>query len=216
MERIDEHNEFLLSQLIDGDLPADQAAALRERLTREPALQEAYEALTQVDRLLVGQTRTLPQVDWRRFQARVMERAIPVQSNSASPKVIRLPRWARVAMPVAVAASMAWLLMLAVLPSPTHGPAEPIEIVFHSPQPTSPGTEASPEILIVQYDRSSPAAQEDRGDLQVAFPRSPELALEIRRVDEAREALPSWHLFMVNTPDQIDPAIIDDFGPPPM
>jgi len=214
MRPIDEHDEFLLSRLLDGDLTGDEVAALRERIAREPALQEAYESLARVDRLVVGKTRPLPDVDWSRFQARLMDR---IESPAQPARVIRLPRWARVAMPFAVAAAVAWMLWLAVAPPVTGPSSEPIEIVYNSPQPQG-SADTSEDTLLVQFDRAGTSAVgEDRPGLHVAFPRSTELAQEIRRADEARESLPSWHLFMVNTPEESEPGFLDDFlGLPPM
>jgi len=214
MRPIDEHDEFLLSRLLDGDLTGAEAAALRERIAHEPALREAYESLARVDRFLVGQTRALPDVDWRRFQARLMNR---IESHRQPARVIRLPRWARVTMPFAVAAAVAWMLWLAVPPPVTGPSSEPIEIVYHSPQPQG-RTDTSQDTLLVQFDRAGTSAVgADRPGLHVAFPRSTELAQEIRRADEARESLSSWHLFMVNTPEEGEPGFLDDFlGLPPM
>ncbi len=49
MSDVTERDEFLLSQLLDGDLPPVEADALRERMARDPALREAYESLARVN-----------------------------------------------------------------------------------------------------------------------------------------------------------------------
>jgi anti-sigma factor RsiW len=74
--RISEHDEFLLSQLVDGDLPVDDAALLRQRLIAEPALRECYEEHCRLDQALVARRASQPVVDLDSFHAQVMQRLI--------------------------------------------------------------------------------------------------------------------------------------------
>ncbi|MCP4636749.1 MAG: hypothetical protein GY848_09795, partial [Methyloversatilis sp.] len=101
-ELIDERDEFLLSRLVDGDLPDGEAEALRRRMERDPELREAFESLARVDELLRARQTDRPAVDQRRFHADVM-RAVEAESASGG----RLSRWIRIGVPLAAAAAIA-------------------------------------------------------------------------------------------------------------
>lgn len=73
-DHVNEHDEFLLSQLLDGDLPETQAALLRARLETEPALRRAFEVLSRVDRLVRSHRHELPEVAYTRFHNVFMQR----------------------------------------------------------------------------------------------------------------------------------------------
>ena len=70
---INEHDEFLLSRLLDGDLSPAEAEALRRRIENDPGLSEAYDAMARLDDLLKGRRADHPQVDWKAFHARVVD-----------------------------------------------------------------------------------------------------------------------------------------------
>jgi anti-sigma factor RsiW len=83
-EYVSERDEFLLSQLLDGDLPEAEAAALRVRLENESALRSAYEVLCRVDGLVRARAADQPAVDYERFHEVVMQRlgaAAPVSEQ---------------------------------------------------------------------------------------------------------------------------------------
>ena len=52
MYRLNENDEYLLSRLLDNDLPADQAAGLRARLQTEPELRACYDSLGRLNAAL--------------------------------------------------------------------------------------------------------------------------------------------------------------------
>lgn len=72
--QVSEHDEFLLSQLLDGELTAEQAADLHVRLRQEPALARAFEGLRRVDDLVKARRAVQPAVDYDRFHERFMAR----------------------------------------------------------------------------------------------------------------------------------------------
>jgi len=83
-DHVSERDEFLLSQLLDGDLPEAEAAALRVRLENESALCSAYAVLCRVDALVRARAADQPSVDYERFHEIVMQRlsaAAPVSED---------------------------------------------------------------------------------------------------------------------------------------
>lgn len=119
--------EFELSRLIDGDLPAEAADRLRDRLAADATLAEAHRKLTRVDELVRAAAGPVPDVDWpqwRRDMARAIDDAAPTHRRTSW-------RWLA---PVAAAASLAlfvWLRPDASTPPtvPTPG-LPPIEVAF--------------------------------------------------------------------------------------
>lgn len=65
MTRITQHDEYLLSRLVDGDLPGDEAESLRGRMEREPDLRAAFQSLVRLDAALKARRADQPRVDWR-------------------------------------------------------------------------------------------------------------------------------------------------------
>jgi len=163
-----------------------------------------------------------------------------VAAEQTPARVFRLPGWARVAWPFAAAAMVAWVVWLAVMPREARraAPDAPgIEVVHHGShkvpipadetahtelagRPSAPPTKTQTpdDSLVVQYERQETTTNAGQPPIEVTFPRSTELAQEIRKIDQARESMPSWHLFMANTPDQQPTPAADpeEFGPPPM
>jgi hypothetical protein len=153
MRRISEQDEFLLSCLLDGDLPSDQAEALRERMGREPELRAAFASLSRVNDLLVGQRADQPVVDLKALHSSIMQQ---VERRAARPSILRLPFWVRLAVPLAAAAAVALVVTMQVNRSPRPGaitvaqnnqtvqsieapsPAQPIE-PSHAAQPAPTG-----------------------------------------------------------------------------
>jgi anti-sigma factor RsiW len=146
---INEQDEFLLSRLLDDDLSPQEAADLRARMQREPELQEAYQALSRIDSLLVARRADQPQVDWTRFHREVMDQ---VEAEAGSRRTIRLTDFLRVGMVLAAAASIA----LVVWFWPHNGAG----IANSNPHPT---------VLAVNYPRPKPA---DTNDIEVSYVRS--------------------------------------------
>ena len=90
---INEHDEFLLSRLLDNDLSPAEAEVLRRRIEDEPALSEAYAAWLGWTGLLKGRRADQPQVDWKAFHAHVTDQVERAAEAKAAPVTFRLSRW---------------------------------------------------------------------------------------------------------------------------
>jgi hypothetical protein len=160
-ESINEQDEFLLGELLDGNLPEAEAQALRERLEREPALRSAYDEIRRLNDLLTARRADQPVVDWDRFHRQVMEAvdAEPV----AAPSVIRFPMWARVAVPLAAAAAVALVVTL-------YDPGTQ-EVVVEYVQPGEP-TSAGDCTFVYNRPGAVPAPASDGTDVYVELAKS--------------------------------------------
>lgn len=215
MSRINEQDEMLLNRLLDDDLSADETAALRQRIEREPALRSVWERLTRINGLLRDRRADTCEINWGRFHASVVNRieadAVPVA------RVIRFPWWARMAAPLAAAAAVALVVMLRVPHEQTKpGVPEPgmIRVAYHAPQSTAPGAAGA---IVVRIHRPEASAVPDRPSppIHVAFTRSPELEEQIRAADSARESSTSSHLYIMHA-DSGPPAFDFMSGLPPL
>ncbi len=74
IRNISEHDEYLLSLLLDNDLPEDQATALRHRLESEPNLRACYDELVRLNAALQARRTTKPAVQLEGFHAKLMQR----------------------------------------------------------------------------------------------------------------------------------------------
>lgn len=165
---INEQDEFLLSRLLDNDLPAEEATALRARLERETELRGVYAAMTRIDALLTARRADQPNVDWSRFHREVMDQ---VEAEAARPITIRLANYLRVALPLAAAAAIG----LVVWFWPHGGPGLP-------PPPEGNKPSQLYASLSVEYHRPPST---DAGDVvRVSFARSDELSKEYQLEDE--------------------------------
>jgi len=72
MYRLNENDEYLLSRLLDNDLPADQAAGLRARLQTEPELRACFDSLGRLNTALERCRADQPRVDVDRLHADLM------------------------------------------------------------------------------------------------------------------------------------------------
>jgi len=184
--RIDEYDEFLLSRLLDGELPADQAVTLHRRMEREPELRAAFESLARVDALLARRQADQPAVHWRQFHEKVLA-AVAAQAAPA-PKTIPLARWLGICAPLAAAAAIGLIVLLDRdrLQVPKDGAIPtPIRVTVNSPAEDAPGK------LTVRLYRPRLNESGDTGVLRVAFSRSPQLAEAIRRQDQASQSRPT-------------------------
>lgn len=197
MGRISEQDEFLLSQLLDGDLAPEEAAAIRKRLEHEPSLRAAYGSLTRVNAALSVRRGEVPDIDWVRFHDRVMA---GVREQAERRWIIRLPRWSWAAVPLAAAAAIA-LVVMVERPSGQRqtGP----QFAERIPEPTV----ATPEVqltvrpvpekmrtLAVQYRR--PSGHAPASVVQVAYLQSKKLASEMQERDKEYRGRPSSHLYV--------------------
>jgi len=194
MSPITEHDEFLLSRLLDGDLPADQADALRQRIEREPALSRAWQNLQRINDLLIQRRRDTCDLDIHELHAQVMNRLATEPVPAA--RVLRFPRWLRVAMPLAAAAAVAIAFIVWTPPEAgQHSPASPGTLTVAYQTPASP---AKAGTLIVRYHRPGDTTTPQAEPGHVAYARSSELEDYYRRTDEARRNQPSSHLYIMH------------------
>jgi hypothetical protein len=180
---ISEHDEFLLSRLLDNDLPAAEAEALRRRIATEAGLRAAYASMARLDGLLKDRQVDQPQVDWGRFHARVIGQ---VESASRpAPAVIRLSRWLAVGAPLAAAAVIALVITLHPFESrqrPTGSPTPSGKVAVVVPAKTQGGE------LVVRVQRPVAAPRASEGSIRIDFKRSDQLAEAIRKTDAAEDA----------------------------
>jgi len=175
---INEHDEFLLSRLLDDDLSPAEAEALRRRIKNDPALSEAHAAMARLDGLLKGRRADQPQVDWNAFHARVVDQVERGGESRAAAPVIRLSRWLAIGLPLAAAASIALVFMV-------RSPAE------KGPIPPPPPPPSGSLVVDVQ---KPPTAPPTPGSIQVTFKRSQQLAEAIWQDDAIKEEKPQMGL----------------------
>lgn len=192
--RINEQDEFLLSRLLDDDLAPDEAAALRERMEREPALESAFESMRRVDALLQKRQADQAVVDWDRFHGAVMN---AVDEDAAgSPPVIKLSRWLGIGVPLAAAAAIALIVTLyrgepdsqSTGPGPVaqHGTGTNDAMVSKTEvRPKQDEPDADP--IIVAFKQPRRSKTESDAKVEVQFARSETLARTIREQDRNRQ-----------------------------
>jgi len=225
--RIDEHDEFLLSRLLDGDLATDEALALRRRMEQEPALQEAYDALARVDAALRTRQADRPVLDWGRFHREVMDR---VQADAAvSHATLQLRRWIRLGVPLAAAAAI--VLLVSVYPfgtptSPTGTGAGPdsappegapgtMVVRLGRPLLVEPTDADSLEVAVGRHRRPEPDATGRDAPVQVTFVRSERLREAVEREDETVRTQSGVAIAGNSSPLPI--VVFDEFmGEPPL
>ncbi len=182
--RMDERDEFLLSQLLDGDLPAAEAAELRERIARDPALRAAFETLARVDAALTRRRADQPAVNWNHLHRQIVER---VEAERARPAILKFPRWFWIGAPIAAAAAIT-LAVISMNHSNIQGPTNgKIEIVKKSEPAPQLGT------LAVRFNRPSYGKS---APVRVSYTQSPDLAKAMRERDVGYRSRPSWHMYI--------------------
>ncbi len=192
--RINEHDEFLLSRLLDGDLSTAEAEVLRRRLENEPGLSEAYAAMARLDGLLKGRRADQPQLDWKAFHARVVDQVKRGGETRAAAPVIRLSRWLAIGLPLAAAATIAlFLLFSGAGNSPIPGGGGP----------KGPGAPPSGN-LVVTIEKPKAAPPTSPEPIRVNFKRSQQLAEAIWQEDAIREEKP--HMGLAGGPSLVPEA----------
>jgi anti-sigma factor RsiW len=182
MSDINEQDEFLLSQLLDGQLPTVEAEHLRERMRTEPELRKAYEALERVHSLVDRRRSDQPSVDWVQFHQQVMDQVDAERSRAT--RVIRFPRWVAIGVPLAAAAAVALVVLVNRAPAPKAAPdAAGIQVIV-----SAPVSGDAPGELSVIIER--PGVPEE-APIDVAFTQSAEMDELIRQLDEERRSQPS-------------------------
>ena len=216
---VSQNDEFMLSRLLDDDLPADDAARLRERLEREPALREAFSSLARVDECLVRRQDDQPWVDYAQFHAQIMS---AITAEASPTRTVRFPTWLRIGIPLAAAAAVIALLIWVqpgMVEKPGADSAVPriqvAENIFEDGDPNvvdraSPGVDrasTSDEThqlsplrrLIVQVNRPAPGRTALVIADGVAYSRSDELQEMIRQRDEDQRNQPAQCLFLASS-----------------
>ncbi len=208
--RIRENDEFLLAELLDGHLPADQAADLRQRMERQPELRAAFKSLADVHALLARRQADQPRVDWRGFHKRVMDavEAEPV----APPRRSQLARWLRIGAPLAAAAAIALLVSRYPAGPETGGPeaassAGPVAAV-------APSGDVGQ--VLVRFERPPLDSAGQTGVVQVSFARSAQLAEAIQQEDKANRSRPPTVFAAVPPPSLPDGALRAFLEAPPL
>lgn len=200
---ISEHDDFLLSRLVDDDLSAEEAAALHARIEREPDLRTAYQAMTRLDSLLTARRADQPAIDWERFHRRVMEK-IETEAliAAARPATFRIADYLRFALPLAAAAAIA----LMVWAWPRGGPIAANTGKANRPgsglvQATHPKPAPAQEgFIAVIYDDPKQHTVMGETETQVSYAQSEELQNEFRQKDEAARNKESSHWYMAGNP----------------
>jgi hypothetical protein len=193
---VNEQDEFLLSRLLDGDLPAEEASALRKRMDDEPALRAAFDGLGRLDAMLQARRADAPRIDFSRFHQQVMA---AVETRGSEPAIIKLSKWLRYAAPLAAAAAIA-LLVLAYWrdhhPARVDPPVVPAIVENTRPEPRHQPDVMQPEgpaarpAMVVRYGR--PRSLGQRSNIQVSYSRSDKLFDEYRAMDHRNRVRGEW------------------------
>lgn len=179
MPQISEHDEFLLSRLLDNDLSPAVAETLRQRIENEPELGRAFAAMTRLDSLLKRRRADVPRVNWKTFHADVAREVARIGPYKARPQIIRFSRWLAVGLPLAAAASIALVVMLHKPPiKPTPGPGK-----------AGPPASGNLSVVVRRPESPAPAAQ---GKIEVNFTHSQRLAEAIWLEDAIQDERPWW------------------------
>lgn len=207
---VSEQDEYLLGQLLDGELnPADEAN-IRKRLKTEPALHQRYTELNSLDAAMAQLGSRQPSVDYGHFHQQLMDR-VATESQQTRGVLIRFPLWLRITAPIAVAASILLAVLLqpmgtTVQPGPSIGTHE-----FAANTAQSHTQEASPALLTVvvatpsrvradapealDIQVSRPSAQPEADGIQVSYARDTQIAEAIRQADTEQANRPSRKVF---------------------
>lgn len=205
MAEVSEQDEFLLSELLDGHLPAVEAEQLQKRIAAEPELREAYKALERVHSFVGSRSSDQPSVDWAHFHRRVMER---VQAR----RVLRFPRWVAISVPLAAAAAVALVVLIERRPGPEAAPDNgPIDVVV-----TAPVSGNQPGELSVTIERPAVPPTSPTAPIDVAYTRSAEMDELIRRLDEERSSQPSSYVSKFLQAPEPEPTIPSVLEEPPL
>lgn len=210
MPNINKHDEFLLSELLDGNLPTSEAQQLRERMSAEPHLREAYETLERVHSLVDSRRSDQPSVDWESFHQQVMDQVRAEQDQPS--QVIRFPRWAAIGVPLAAAAAIALVLLIERTPEPTSTPETvPVHVIVSGPRSGD-----GPGELSVTIDRPGIPAEPPTAVIDVAFTQSAEMDELIRQLDEERQNQPSSYASKFLQTPEPEPTFAPMIEEPPL
>ncbi|NLX13922.1 MAG: hypothetical protein GXY44_09765 [Phycisphaerales bacterium] len=213
---INEQDEFLLSQLLDGDLPAEQAEELHRRMELEPELRQVYAQLSEVNESLTGRRADQPVMQWDAFRREIMD---SIRIESGSSRMPRLARWFRVGVSLAAAASIALAVVIY-----NYRPAgeQPVAVVAFEPAPEQPShvpQEDEPIVIfhrpgLMANARSSDSAQTgagrevSSGAIQVSFEKSSEITEQYNQRDQMLRSSPSIQYHVGSPP--VDRPVVDD------
>ncbi len=100
------HNEFLLSQYLDGDLSEADRVDLERRLESDASLSALLEDLRRTDRLVQNWAGAAPELDWSRFQSAISEKRERDDARRRRRLIFRLVTPLSAAAAIAVAATL--------------------------------------------------------------------------------------------------------------
>ncbi|MHC4443839.1 MAG: anti-sigma factor family protein [Planctomycetota bacterium] len=179
MRPTSEKDEFLLNRLLDGDLTQQQAEQLRQRIQKEPALREAYQAYVRINSSLEQRKQDRPTVDWLRFHNAIMQ---SIKDQPARHKTISISKWLMVGAPLAAAAAIALLITFYQGPttvSPNGKDSSNTHVVVGIPH------ESKADKIVIRYNRPTRLSEKRAtGAIKVKYGRSTEMAEAVREVDE--------------------------------
>jgi len=170
---INEHDEFQLNRLLDGDLPEDEAAELRRRIEQESGLQQALHALTRINDLLAERAGDRPTVNWNQFYQQVA-RAIAHENHSH--RVIKISKWIGIAASLAAAAVV--VLLVTVYQQPITEP---------SPRGNDSRVQDTKAQMVIEYHRPGSKTEPQEATVKVKYSQSTDLAHDTRQQDDAAE-----------------------------
>lgn len=141
--------EYRFSQLLDDDLPSNEARALRADLARDADLRDAHETYARVDALVREAAGPLPDVDWPAFAATVSS-AIDADVRRRNDRRIRRWQFGCVA-----AAAVAMFMLLRPAPLPDGPGPNPVvagvQVAFADGNPMPAPSAAHPSGVTVEF-----------------------------------------------------------------
>ena len=208
MTNVNEQDEFLLSQLLDGTLSEEDTRALRERIDREPALRAAFEGMSRVNTLVRDRRADQPDVDYDTFRSRVMD---AVYAERQGTVIFKLARWLAGGGAIAIAAVIA--LIVVKMPNPDSlndtvvSDDQAIVVALNQPSPMATASGVS-----VSVGPAASASSPSNG-IKVSVVRSESLAMFTQELDAKRQGR---HSVIVASLPQAVPARYAEVDLPPL
>lgn len=220
---VSDEDEYLLSRMLDGDLAGEEESTVLRRLAAEPALRACHESLSQVNEALVARRADAPSVDYEAFHEELMEK-VEAESGRAAPRIVRFPTWARFAAPLAVAAAIAFAVLLRPGSTPSPIPShETDQVARNIPEPVAPAVDQAvrepvqiaqaddkplatvrttlaayhADVIVVDMKGERPERATSSELIEVKFARSTDLAQATQKGDDERARQPSRKIFFV-------------------
>jgi anti-sigma factor RsiW len=163
--------EFSISQYLDGNLPADEEAALVERLATDPAARELFAEYEKLN-TVVKTAMPLPAVDWHSFSQQVSS---AVEREDAPVRTLKLPfSWIGSTIAVAACAAIAFGVFF-MTRTHEHGVGNtniavgpPIQQPLGNITVTGPGIEQATQPAVAQITITAPPSMAQGRDWRYA------------------------------------------------